>query len=196
MSHIDSLFANYKIDPARIVYVPPRSEKASKAVVAATQDRVKDFLAHCKIPKDSVVLSDQGDEFAVLDKSAFVKHIVYPPPVHQWLSPNDNRLHGAAKQRWRNLGLDFHDDAEALVSFLKCLDDSMDGVPGWFEANLQVGSKAVSRETVDQLIRGRNHADNRFYRDCRREYRIWTKQDARGEIDARIWGGLDGSYWE
>jgi hypothetical protein len=55
---------------------------------------------------------------SVLESLGFAKHVPYPAPVHQHLSPNDNRLHGTAKARWRNSGVDFQDDVESSLLLL------------------------------------------------------------------------------
>lgn len=193
---IDELCAHYGVKADRIVYVPPPANKATKHIVPASAAIVEDFISRCKLEEGAIVLSDGGAEFANLEALGFAQHITYPAPVHQYLSPNDNRLHGAAKQAWGAAGIDFKNDAMALVSLLHFMDEAMAGVETWFQTNLQVDSLSVSQEKVAALIRGNKHVDNGFYIECRREYRFVCGLDPRGEYKDRLADGLDGRYWD
>jgi hypothetical protein len=192
---IDKIFEKYGIDQSRIVYVPPEVGKKGKSMVPATAARVEDFFRGYEIEEGAIILSDGGDEFADLEQLGFARHICYPGPVHQYLSPNDNKLHGDAKQRWRKSGVDFKDDPEALVSLLYYMDQAHSGVVGWFEANLQISSFSLSREQVANLIRGGKPDKFKYYHECRREYRFRAGLDPRGDYTDRLPDGLDGQYW-
>ena len=89
---------------------------------------------------------------SALEALGFEKHVAYPSAVHQYLSPNDNRLHGAAKARWRNSGVDFKDDVESSLKLLSHLDEDLKAHGAtWFERNM-LGLTAGS---ATELIRGR-----------------------------------------
>ena len=193
---IDKIFQKYAVDPSRIVFVAQEDAGKSKSIVPATAARVEDFFNYYEIEEDAIILSDNGDEFRGLEQLGFARHIPYPGPVHQYLSPNDNRLHGAAKQRWRASGVDFKDDPEALISFLSFMDESQSGVVGWFERNLQITSFSLSREKVADLIRGGNEDKFKYYQECRREYRFAAGLDPRGDYTDRLPDELDGKYWD
>ena len=89
----------------------------------------------------------------------------YPAPVHQHLSPNDNRLHGTAKARWRNSGVDFEDDVESSLLLLSHLDVELVAHGAmWFRRNILVPTATSARE----LLRGRS--GNRAQVDDNRRY--------------------------
>jgi hypothetical protein len=200
-AEIDAVFKKWGIDPDRVIYVSPeemkgkKGKETKKSIVPAQVARIKDFFSHYMIEEDCVILSDGGDEFACLVELGFAKHIPYPSPVHQWLSPNDNRLHGAAKQRWRKSGVDFKDDAEALASLLFFMDDETRNSAKWFDTNLQIDQPVARRQGVESVIRGKKHSMNRYYVDARKEYRFKFGLDPRGEYDDRLPDDLDGIYW-
>ena len=192
---VDDIFEKYKIDQSRVVFVPQQPGKKAKSIVPATTARVADFFSHYEIEKGAIILSDGGDEFANLEELGFARHIYYPGPVHQHLSPNDNKLHGDAKRRWRSKKIDFKDDAEALISLLHFTDEAHAGVESWFEANLQVNSMSLSKEQVANLIRGGRPDKLTYYQECRRFYRYTAGLDPRGEYKDRLPDELDGVFW-
>jgi hypothetical protein len=76
---------------------------------------VLDFFQLYAIDNNHHILSDGGASFkkkseSIFDDLSFKKAEVYPAPVHQYLSPNDNRLHGVAKARWRSKVTNWKDD--------------------------------------------------------------------------------------
>ena len=192
---LDRNFQKYKIDPSRIVFVSQLPGRGKKSIVPASADRVRDFFDRYEIEKDTIILSDGGKEFVDLEKLGFTRHIKYPPAVHQWLSPNDNRWHGAAKQKWRSMGIDFKDDGLALIALLYCLDETVGDARKWFQTNLQVRSESPSKEDVAKLIGSKKLIENRYLMECRRDYRIRARPDARGDDEDKFQDGLDGIYW-
>lgn len=59
------------------------------------------------IPKNSVVFHDSGTAFNKVTEDltgefSVQSFVEYPSCVHELISPNDNNLHGACKQVWRN----------------------------------------------------------------------------------------------
>lgn len=199
-AEIDAVFLEWGVSVDRVIYVSPEETRgkkgngAKKSIVPAQMDRIRDFFSRYVVDDDCVILSDIEDEFSCLTELGFQKHIKYPGPVHQWLSPNDNRLHGSAKQ-WRKSGVDFKNDAEALASLLYFMDEEMVSAEKWFDANLQVDQPYVTRERVESIIRGKKHNMNRYYVDARREYRFKFGLDPRGDYNDRLPDDLDGLYW-
>ena len=101
-------------------------------------------------------ITDGGNEFFSADGSILeligANHVGYLPPVHQYLFPNDNNHHSAAKAIWRSLRLDYDDDVTASVALLKCLDNDSVNITGYFEANMQCKSSVLDIECVRKLI--------------------------------------------
>jgi len=89
-----------------------------------------------------VILSDLGGSFIDQGKSVlldlgFQKHVCYPAAVHQYLSPNDNRLHGTAKKVWRESDIDYKDDVRSSIFLLHCLDNDIQAQSKmWFDRNM------------------------------------------------------------
>jgi hypothetical protein len=119
--------------------------------------------------------------------------------VHQHLSPNDNRLHGAAKASWRADVLDFSDDVAASLALLDRLDWATEDTRGYFARNLQLDDEAPTLEATQALIKGSKLVDNEYYADCLYNYRVAMRLDARGvvpESPKSLESALDGRKWQ
>jgi len=62
------------------------------------------FFEKFSVPPNSVILSDNGRSFTeagvdILLQLGFTQHLHYPAPVHQYLSPNDNKFHGCIQTK-------------------------------------------------------------------------------------------------
>jgi hypothetical protein len=105
-----------------------------------------------------VVFSDNGKSFfpggvSALESLGFAKHVPYPAPVPQHLSPHDNRLHGTAKAQWRTSGVDLKDDVESSLLFLSHLDADLGAhAATWFKRNIL----DLTAKSARELIRGRS----------------------------------------
>jgi hypothetical protein len=188
-ARLEELLEYYEIDQDRVVYWG--AEKGEKRTyVSEDADLVQFFFEHYGVPENCTVLSDHGRSFLkdgkdIFDVLGFEQHHSYTPAVHQFLSPNDNRLHGAAKQKWRAEGLDYHDDVNASLFLLYLLDYFSKDAATYFRRNLQLGADRPSLKAVEGVIRGDTLMDNDFYRDCLREYCVYKGLDAPG-ADPRI----------
>jgi len=112
--------------PERIVYVGIDPNETRK-YVDLSPELLRQFFQHYGVSQGAVVLSDNGKSFfeqseSVLVNLGFQKHECYPAAVHHYLSPNDNRLHGTAKQAWRTEGISSKDDVESCRNDLHRLD--------------------------------------------------------------------------
>ena len=133
--------ARFGIDAQRIIYLGAEQNE-TRRYVSESAELLRCFFALYPIPPKVVVFSDNGKSFfpgrvSALESLGFAKHVPYPAPVHQHLSPNDNRLHGTAKAKWRNRGVDFKDDVESSLLLLSDLDVDLaaHGVT-WFKRNI------------------------------------------------------------
>jgi len=132
----------------------------SRSYVTESPALVRKFFKCYPIPKEAVILSDLGNSFVEQGKSVllslgFHKHICYPAAVHQYLSPNDNRLHGTAKKTWRELGLDYKDDVKSSISLLRCLDiDIQAQSKMWFDRNM-IRLNELDVENLVGMVGGR-----------------------------------------
>ena len=146
----------YGIKEKRIVYIGTEKNE-TRTYASESADMLQRFFDLYRVRSKGIVFSDNGTAFfpggvSALEALGFEKHVAYPSAVHQYLSPNDNRLHGAAKARWRNSGVDFKDDVESSLKLLSHLDEDLKAHGAtWFERNM-LGLTAGS---ATELIRGR-----------------------------------------
>ena len=70
--------------------------------------------------KSNAFLEDKEDIFNEFDVDNV---LVYPPKVHELLSPNDNKLHGIAKAEWKNSGVDIANNIASTLCLMHCLDN-------------------------------------------------------------------------
>jgi transposase len=183
---LDECLRDYGVNPERVVYVGKgKGEKGN--YVSESADLLRRFFEYYRVPKGGIVLSDNGTSFLengedIFTKLGFVRHLHYPAAVHQYLSPNDNRLHGAAKKMWRNSGVDYSDDVNASLYLLAALDYCSKDVKKYFKRNLQLDRDRPVLDQVEPIIKGTKVAEGRYYRECLREYRLYIGEDARESV--------------
>jgi hypothetical protein len=178
--HLEREANRLQIDFNRIVYVGDTTGE-TRTFVQESDDLLKSFFTYYPVPEGTVVLSDCGNAFGsgVLEALGFSRHAQYPPAVHQYLSPNDNNLHGAAKQLWRQSGVDFRDDVSSSLLLLKLLDEqTVAHSRSWFDRNML----NLTKDGAASLISGGGERVSDLSRERLRAYRVFV--------------GEDGSYWE
>lgn len=180
VAYLDDCLARYEIDAERIVYVGEEKGENRK-FVAESADLVRRFFKMYGVVKDCIVLSDNGNAFKedgvdIFDALGFKQHRCYPAAVHQYLSPNDNRLHGAAKKAWTESLTDFSDDVLACCYLLNLLDWCNKDVRKWFDTNLQLKAKGPTLEKIEALIKRERVSESEYFKECLYEYRVFTGQ--------------------
>ena len=175
---LQDALVRYGIDAKRVIYMGAEKNE-TRTYASECSDLLHRFFALHRIRRQGVVFSDNGTAFfpggvSALEALGFVKHVAYPAPVHQYLSPNDNRLHGAAKAKWRNGGVDFKDDVESSLRLLSHLDAEL-GAHGatWFERNIL----GLTAESARELIRGRSGQRSQVDYDRLHAYRSFVGLD-------------------
>jgi hypothetical protein len=122
--------------------------------------------------------------------------LCYPANVHQWLSVNDNPLHGLSKGSWRTSGVDYSDDVDSCLMLLSLLDrDIINNSKFWLKRNIL----ELKEEAVGALISSRGSKKSHLHKSWLRAYRISIGQDARGDMPnilEELQDRLDGLYWE
>lgn len=146
----------YNISQDRIYYT-----KSTKHMLAESSEMYEKFLAHYtklkKIPEDTLILHDGGNAFkrgktSIFPKLGFKDHVTYPADVHQFLSPNDNKLHGC-KAVWKDEYYKFESRVWASIRLMNLIDlDTLQHSKRYFEANLF----HVKRSDLDEVIGLRN----------------------------------------
>ena len=146
-------------------------------------------------------ISFRQDTMGIVEALHFGRHIFYPACVHQFLSPNDNALHGVAKAKWRGVMTDFDDDVTASVALMKCLDDvPADTIRSWWQRNLFLSGGIPREAQVKELICTRPSKWVDLHNLCIAEYKTWTVEEGSTHADnspnkRRRKQGLDGKYW-
>lgn len=192
----------FNISPNRVVYVGEKKEER-RTYVSESPQLLRLFFKMFKVPLQCTILTDNGRSFVeekedVLLKLGFASHLCYPAVVHQYLSPNDNKFHGAAKQKWRKMGLDFSDDVTSSIALLHCLDECTCHIPVWFEKNLQLGSPSPMLDQVVSVVGDYSMLDHDHFQECLEKFRVWMGMDARGHVPDAPPGldsSLDGKFW-
>jgi hypothetical protein len=165
----------HKIDRSRVIYIG--DEKNEHRLYADESSALlRMFFGLYEIPDDVVVFSDNGKAFfpggaSVLEELGFARHVAYPAAVHQYLSPNDNRLHGTAKSTWRTSGVDFKDDVASSTLLLNRLDaDISTHGSHWFRRNIT----ELTQDSAFDLISGRSGKGAKVDQDRRYAYRVFA----------------------
>jgi hypothetical protein len=202
--NLQEVLGRYGISDARIVY-DGKPEKETRTFCREYNDMVRDFLEHHKETlegEDVVFLSDNGNAFksgneSIIEKLGYGKHIFYPASVHQYLSPNDNKLHGVAKAKWRGMFTNFDDDVACSLALVKCLDDVPHKViRRWWECNLFLSGGRLRDRDVEEVISTGASKWSSLHNACIYEYKIWAGLDTEDSLsDRRLSSGLDGSFW-
>lgn len=184
VQHFDDCLKEIGIDAKRIVYVG-KEKGESRSYVTESAALLRIFFKHYKIPKRSVILSDLGSSFVDQGKSVlldlgFQKHVCYPAAVHQYLSPNDNRLHGTAKKVWRESNLDYKDDVRSSIFLLHCLDNDIQTQSKmWFDRNMI----QLKKSEVEELIGSAGRKFSKIHKSWLRKYCAWVSLECQNTVD-------------
>ena len=127
------------ISADRIVY-----SKSNKYYCGESPEMYLDFLNFYDVKNKSpeaVILHDGGKSFkikktSIFDANGYARHVEYPSEIHQYLSPNDNSLHGV-KSTWK--GMYFMDEGDVLapIKLMRLIDeDSVKNSRYYFERNI------------------------------------------------------------
>lgn len=200
VDHLHQLASQYNITLDRVVYVGKKKGEKGH-YVKECPELLRLFFKKYSVPQSVTIYSDNGSSFfedgaSVLEILGFHKHKCYPASVHQWLSANDNRLHGTSKQSWRSSDIDHFDNVASSLCLLHYLDkDIVEHSKYWFERNMII----LTEDGVEELISSPTHKMSHLHKAWLRSYRIWMNEDARGHMPKKpdnLNDKLDGVYWE
>ena len=172
--HLEDCLERFDIDRERVIYVGAE-KKETRLYVPESRALLRRFFELYQVLEGAVIFSDNGRSTkGVLIDLGFARHIFYPAPVHQYLSPNDNRLHGTAKKIWRTKQVNFKDDIESSLLLLSCLDSDIEAHSAhWFNQNMM----NLTEESAQEIVSGRGGIGGRVDTERRRAYRIFADQD-------------------
>lgn len=179
---LQGALVRYSIDAKRVIYIG-NEKNETRTYASESADILRRFFEIYRVRSKGVVFSDNGAAFfpggvSVLETLGFERHVSYPAPVHQHLSPNDNRLHGTAKARWRSSGVDFKDDVESSLMLMHYLDtDIKNHAKTWFQRNIL----ELTAESAREQIRGRSGQRSQVDFDRLSAYGIFAGLDSKTE---------------
>ena len=85
---------------------------------------------------------------SILETLGFKDHVSYPSDVHQWLSPNDNKLHGC-KAIWHEEYYKFESGVSASIRLMSLIDlETEKNAKTYFRNNLF----NVKKSDLDEVI--------------------------------------------
>ena len=176
--HLQDCLERFGIDRDRVIYMGIE-KRETRLYVPESKELMRQFFEPFEVPEGAIVFTDNGRSTnGVLTDLGFAKHVFYPAPVHQYLSPNDNRLHGTAKRNWRTSQLDFKDDVESSLRPLRQLDSDIESHSEfWFNQNIM----GLMEKSARAIISGRGGKGGHVDAERRRAYRIFAGEDA-GEV--------------
>ena len=155
-AYFNECLSEFGVSKEIVMYVGAKTHQKRK-YVRETEELVRRFFEHYGVEKykDHVIFSNNGSSFfeegmSVLSNLGFKHHECDPADVHQFLSPNDNKVHGTAKRKWRTSGVDFQDDVRASIQLLKYLDDiETDTRKKWWDFNFMMRGNATLKRARD-----------------------------------------------
>jgi len=137
---------------------------AGKTFVRESNFLIQKWLKQNKylILNGSVLLHDSGSALDDLEKEDDFKNksleaIEYQSDIHHLLSPNVNKWHGNAKQKWKNLlntrMVDKSEGVESSLLLLKCLlEVKPKHIIKYFKQNLFLNKKVITSNDITALI--------------------------------------------
>lgn len=143
-----SALEEFDITEDRVVYV-----KSKKHYRGESAEIYEHFLGSYDIPKETLIMHDGGHSFkrgkvSIFDSLGFPDHVTYPTDVHQWLSPNDNNLHGC-KSAWKEEYYKFRNDVHAPLRLMQLIDlDTKKNAKYYFKRNLLNVTKTSIKEIM------------------------------------------------
>ena len=181
---LDECLEKYNINPDRVIYAG-KLKGDTRTYVSESPDLVERFFKHYGLAKGVVIFHDKGKSFlkdkqSIFPDIGFKDHFTYPPAVHQYLSPNDNRYHGIAKTKWRASGIDFSDNVKSSLYLLHCLDQVEETIiRKWWDHNFHLNGKDTLKERMQTLVtsgKDEKLKQSIYYTECLQEYKSWVEQ--------------------
>ena len=169
----------FEVPANRIFYVPSNGKycyETSDMYLTAFE------CVKQRLTKDTIMFHDAGNAFTKDQQSIAERYcgteVVFPPIVHHFLSPNDNSLHGFAKNTWRKWVDecdDPEDDVRVTLQLLKLLNETpRANVHGWFRRNFLFDTDRNDAASVNAalkvLINGNQNPRVEFHAECLETY--------------------------
>ncbi len=121
--------------------------------MAEAPEVYEQFLKHYDIPKNDLILHDGGKAFkrqkaSIFDNLGFKNHVTYPSDVHQFVSPNDNKLHGCKSIRYEKYS-EIQSGVSASLRLMEPIDlATVENSKTYFQNNLF----NVKKSDLDEVL--------------------------------------------
>jgi len=202
----------HEIEEHQIFYV----SKKGKIYCKESSEFVQEFFyayadevewAKCTIFHDEGAAFRDGEHsiFNRLEYVVCAQEVVYPPPVHQFLSVNDNKAHGIAKAEWRSSRISRKDHLEVSLFLLARLGDleQTSMMKMWDENFLWNNFRPSREECKSILTNGDFHKlrIDKFHSSCLQEYETYVGRYPSRRLSVQpappvmFRDSLDGTYW-
>ena len=142
LNRLNEFIRKWRVDRSQLCWLDGRG----KHYCSESKEIIKLFYEKNHVPSNSLIFTDGGSAWGPERQPEILKYGVtetkrYPSVIHHLASPNDNRLHGSAKQLWRsskdiNMGDDV-DRSLGLLHFLTAANSSK--IKADFERDLFIG---------------------------------------------------------
>jgi len=192
----------YGIKKERVVYLNEKSNSGtSKCYCAESPKLLYSFFSYHGNFNECHVISDNGNSFSEgLEQFGFTKYVQYPAPVHQYLSPNDNRFHAEGKIPWKNdKEINFKDDVDSSLALMHYFDNiPSNNINRYFTKNLQIDKEKVTIEGAKSIMEKSKFVKCDFFQECEEKYLISISKDSRGKVSIvpnGLESSMDGKYW-
>lgn len=173
--HLKKVLEKFGIPKSSVQYVGSVRGK-NGIFVSESADLVRRFFKTRRVARSNlVVFSDGGNAFSenkkcIFNLIKFLIHRKYPSQVHQYLSPNDNNLHGVAKRKWKTSPYYLRPGVSSSLYFLHCLNQVPSPlIKSWFARNLMLEKESLNFEHAIKLISGVK-AKSIFFKNCLSEF--------------------------
>ena len=147
-AEFDEALKRYDVEEDRVHFV-----KSKRNYRGECAEMYEDFLSRHKVEPDTLILHDRGNAFkrqkvSIFETMGFTNHEEYPSDVHQYLSPNDNKLHGC-KAAWYREYYKFENDVSAPLRLMQLIDlDTVKNSKRYFDTNII----RVKKSQIDHIV--------------------------------------------
>jgi hypothetical protein len=199
LARLCDLYEQYDIHYKRVVYMGKK--KSTKKYCTESIDLLELFFEEWGTMDGCTVFRDGGGSMASgLTQFGFTDDVILPAAIHQYLSVNDNDIHGYAKHQWRmTKDINYADDPNSCLRLMNYLDNVPEAhIRHRFDVNFALQEDSPTVEHVLRAMGKRKAKLTNWHDACLRDYRVYAKMDARGEEpdpENPLWGSLDGRYW-
>lgn len=145
----------YGIHPSRVNYIPGNKKYYVGEKPEMYEHFIKMYEAKGVLPRGALILHDGGNAFkrgneSIFPALGFTNHETYASAVHQFLSPNDNKLHGV-KATWSKEYYKFEagDTISASLRLMQLLDEATHHSRQYFRDNLT----GVKESDLNRIIK-------------------------------------------